>query len=277
MKNLVLILLTALPFLGMSQGKHRTQLKDSKLKFKNKESVWYVVYHGDTVGEFWPVWNVNLITNQTDPQLFSPNKKLEDIHRSLRSAAITPDGMTKGSTPALMEGKSLANGIPVGDGVVYDYGIIITHKNKTDGLVFTHKREIRDFQNQYDKIKNNGGTMFFLPSIMRNGNVHPSTTKKVDRVLINRITPDKDSRPLKGRQQGVIVFYDDHTYPEVVDIVTGLDRKYRNGSTRSETRHIYVLDGGPSYGAVAREELDGTVTVIGTRTSGLNTNYLAWF
>jgi hypothetical protein len=257
--------------------KYDTYLRESGYEFENHQQAWYVVHKGDTVGEFIPVWNVNLVTNQTEPHLFTKRMTMKMLHDSLKyGVAITPDGMTAASMPLRMEGKALANGVPCGDGKVYNYGIIIAHTKKV-GLTFTHKKEIPDFQNQYDKVKRSKGTLFFLPAIYNKGSMNPSTKSTVDRILVNRITPRVSNDVLPGKQQGVIVFYKRYSYPKVMEIVFGLDRKYKNGSTKSSTKHVYVLDGGPNYGAVVKKNINGNVDVIGTRNSGVNSCYIVCY
>jgi len=270
MRKLLTIILVISTALNSFSQKHKTEFKPSDFKFENGKLMYYVVYKGDTVGEFWDVYDAKMVTNQTHPEFFRGNMSMEDMHKRVKGMAITPDGMTTGSTPVLMQGKSLADGIPVGDGIPRDYGIIVAGR----GLTFTHYNEIPDFDNQYDKIKKNKGTMFFLPVVYNKGKTIPNSIGRVDRVLINRLTPSNNSVPLAGKQQGIIIFYEKYSYPKVIDIVLGLNRNYKDGSVKSRTKHIFVLDGGPNYGAVSKRNASGKVVVTGTRDPGVNTNYL---
>lgn len=121
-----------------------------------------------------------------------------------------------------------------------------------------------DFDAYYNKVKQDQGTLVFLPSIYREGKFLNSTNG-VDKVLIKRTTPG-------GDQIGVIIF--DHliTYNQAREMVLGLDRP-----GKSETKNIYMLDGGPVWGQCIKEEDNGTVTTIGTRDPAKVTNYLVFY
>jgi len=161
-----------------------------------------------------------------------------------------------------MEGKSLSNGVECGDGVVYNYGIIVVSSSGYN-ITFTHKKEILNFDSFYAKQKQLGTTVFFLPSIFRNGK-SISSTATVDKVLIRRDTPD-------GSQIGVIMFDQLVDYNRVRKICIGLDRK-----GKSKTTHIYVLDGGPSWGQSVKT-VNGNNVLMGIRNANVVTNYLVFY
>jgi hypothetical protein len=115
----------------------------------------------------------------------------------------------------------------------------------------------------YQAVKSRKGTMFYLPSIMRNGNAL-SSNKTVDKVLIRRMTP-------KGEQIGVILFNSMVTYDQARAIVTGLDRP-----GKSVTTHMYVLDGGSSWGQSCKE-VNGIAQLVGKRNPAVITNYLVFY
>lgn len=227
--------------------------------FKNKEIVWNVNYNGSPVGQFWPIHGLNLVTKQTDAIVTTGS--LSDIQSELRGVATAPDGMTGGSFGAYtMQGMALSNGRPCGDGVDYDYGIVVVDRGFH--ISFTHHRE-HNIDSLYQAVKSRQGTMFYLPSIMRNGNAL-SSNKTVDKVLIRRMTP-------QGEQIGVVLFDFMMTYDQARAIVTGLDRP-----GKSITTHIYVLDGGSSWGQSCKE-VNGTVQLVGKRNPAVVTNYLVFY
>jgi hypothetical protein len=235
----------------------QTTLKPTSEQFKNKEFVHEVKFLGQRVGEFWPVKGLNLVTKETDPSVFTGN--LSVLHDSLRSVATAPDGMTQGYLGGyLMQGKSLSNGRPCGDGIVYDYGIVIVEKGFK--ITFTHKKEINNFDSLYNSLLLKKATMFFLPSIFRNGNYLPSSNM-IEKVLVRRST-------FKGEQIGIILFDYPISCENVTRVVLGLDRP-----NKSKTTHIYVLDGGPNWGQ-ASKQINGTVVAVGTSDPYLVTNAL---
>lgn len=227
--------------------------------FKNGEVVWKVNYNSTPVGEFWPVHGLNLVTSQTDAVVTTGS--LADVQSALRGVATAPDGMTGGSFGAYtMQGMALSNGRPCGDGVDYDYGIVVVDRGFH--ISFTHHRE-HNIDSLYQAVKARRGTMFYLPSIMRNGNAL-SSSKTVDKVLIRRMTP-------RGEQIGVIIFNTMMTYDQARAIVSGLDRP-----GKSVTTHIYVLDGGNTWGQSCKE-VNGTVQLVGKRNPAVVTNYLVFY
>lgn len=235
-------------------------------KFKNGEYVYQVKNNGVVVGEFWPIHGMNLVTNQTDAIHFAPGADIDDIQSALRGIATAPDGMTTGSQGMyLMEGKALSNGRPCGDGTVRDYGIVVVDKGFS--ITFTHARE-HNVDSLYAAVQKRNGTLFYLPSIFRNGKAL-SSTKTVDKVLVRRNTPG-------GVQMGVIVFNQLMTYDQARAIVTGLDIYDGNGNAISKTTHIYVLDGGPTWGQSCKE-VNGTAQLVGTRNASVVTNYLVFY
>jgi hypothetical protein len=224
--------------------------------FKNKEIVWSVNYNGSSVGQFWPIHGLNLVTDAV-----VTTESIADVQSALRGVATAPDGMTSGSFGSYtMQGMALSNGRPCGDGVDYDYGIVVVDKGFL--ISFTHHRE-HNVDSLYQAVKSRQGTMFYLPSIMRNGNAL-SSNKTVDKVFIRRMTP-------KGEQIGVILFNSMMTYDQARAIVTGLDRP-----GKSTTTHIYVLDGGSSWGQSCKE-VNGTVQLVGKRNPAVVTNYLVFY
>lgn len=249
----------------------RTEFVATKEIFKNGECVYeFVNEKGERLGEFWPIHGINLVTKQTDPELFKGD--LSEIPKKLGGVATTPGGMT-GGTPGsyLMEGKSLSNGRECGDGEVKNYGIVIV-KDRFN-ITFTHKKEHgSDFDEVYNKIKEEKGTLFFLPSIYRNEQYVPSTTE-IDKVLIRRDVPGNSNTPNKVQQVGVILFDKMTTYDDVREAVLGLDR---GGGTISNTTHIYVLDGGEKWGQSAKE-VNGETKINGQRDPAVVTNYLIFY
>ena len=228
--------------------------------FKNGESVWSVVSNSDTVAEFWPIHGINLVTKQTDPEVFTGD--LTDITKKLGGIATAPDGMTGGSFGSYqMQGKCLSHGRSCGDGFVYDYGIVAVSPNGFN-LWFTHKRE-QNFDSLYEAYKASGASLIFLPSIMRNGN-YLSSNKMVDKVLIRRTT-------YAGEQIGVVLFRSLVTYDQARLIITGLDRP-----GASQTTHIYVLDGGPLWGQ-ATKQVNGQILALGTCDVSRITNELVFY
>jgi|GEM_PF-2146066 len=237
-----------------------TELLETNEKFKNGESVWEIISSGERVGEFWPIHGLNLVTKQTDPEVFQG--ELSDIHTRLRNVATAPDGMTGGSMSAyVMQGKALSSGRECGDGVVYNYGIIHVHNGFN--ITFTHKSEIPDYDEFYNNAKANKDTLFFLPSIFRNGNSLDSN-KVLDKAFIRRNTPD-------GAQIGVVLFDKLTSYNNAREIILGLDR-----DNTSETTHIYYLDGANVWGQ-ASKEVNGQVKNVGTRDKEAVTNYLVFY
>lgn len=237
-------------------------------KFKNGECVWVVTHDSIKVGEFWPVTtSINLVTKTTDPQLFDPALSLSKVQEMLGGVAMAPDGMTTGSVGTWnLEGKCLSNGRPCGDGSPRNYGVVVVLSNR---ITFTHFSEIADFDAYYEGIKKANGTLFFLPSILRNGS-YKQSSHTVDKVLIRRDTPG-------GPQIGVIVF--DHlvTYDEAREIACGLDRTSpRTGNQISKTTHIYALDGGPNWGQSCKE-VNGNTELVGTRNPAVVSNYLVFY
>jgi hypothetical protein len=258
MKKITICIVFILSFCqGQSQ---RTEFVKTNQKFENGEFVWNIFDGSDIVGEFWPIHAINLVTKQSDPSVFSGNTA--EVQKNLQGVATTPDGMTGGSIGAYqMQGKSLSHGIPCGDGFVYDYGIVAVSSNGYS-IWFTHKRE-QDFDSLYQAYQTSKSTLFFLPSIMRNGN-YLSSNKMVDKVLIRRTTPN-------GEQIGVVLLQQLMTYDNVRQLIVGLDRP-----GRSQTTHIYVLDGGGTWGQSAKE-VNGSIVTVGTHDPTAITNYLVFY
>jgi hypothetical protein len=249
-----------------------TEFKPTNEKFSNGEMIYKVESEGQDVGEFWPVKGINLVNVETDPELFKGD--LSDINQSLKGVATAPDGMSTGSVGNYkMEGMSLSNGEPCGDGTVPNYGIVVV-KNGFD-IEFTHKKEISDFKNFYEEVKKDKDTLFFLPSIYRNGNTLDSKNL-IDKVLIRRDTPNNSA------QIGVVLFDSAISGNEAREIILGLDRKDAQGNSISKTTHVYVLDGGPKWGGSIKEvykDNDKTPQLIekGTRDASVITNYLVFY
>lgn len=249
-------------FLGFST-QAQTEFKKTSEQFKNREFVWNVVIDNSNqrIGEFWPIHGLNLVTKKTDPEVFAGD--ITKIQKRLGGVATAPDGMTGGSFGSYeMQGKSLSHGRPCGDGFVYDYGLILVD-SKGFKISFSHKREHKNFDSLYSSILESKATMFFLPSIFRNGK-YLSSNRTIDKVLIRRETHG-------GEQIGVIVFDRMVTYNEAREIILGLDRK-----GYSKTTHIYVLDGGSSWGQSCKE-VNGQTIKIGTRNPDMVTNYLVFY
>jgi hypothetical protein len=249
----------------------KTALRQTSEKFKNGEYVYdFVKENGERVGEFWPIKGLNLITKQTDPQAFEGT--IEEIQEKLGDkniVATAPDGMTGGSLGSYkMEGKSLSNGRECGDGEIKNYGIVIV-KNGFD-ITFTHKQEhLNDFDQLYNEVKSDQGTLLFLPSIYRNGKFLASNAK-IDKALVRREVPKTSSTP-KGEQLGIILFDSLITYDEAREKILGLNR-----DGKSFTTHIYMLDGGSNWGQSAKE-VNGQVVTKGTRDPSVVTNYLVFY
>ncbi|MES2930925.1 MAG: hypothetical protein V4665_04040 [Patescibacteria group bacterium] len=240
----------------------QTSLQKTSEQFRNGKSVWDLLSDDEKIGEFWPINGLNLVTKETDPDIFS-HPDITAIQASLRGIATAPDGMTAGSLGSYrMEGKSLSHGRPCGDGFVYQYGIVCVSPNGYS-IQFTHANEVKNFDSLYAHYQQIGATLFFLPSIFRNGNFL-SSEKMIDKVLVRRTTYD-------GEQIGVILFDQPTTCNKAREIILGLDRP-----GRSQTTHIYVLDGGPAWGQACKET-NGTVTVLGTRDPRVVTNYLVFY
>lgn len=244
------------------QIKIHTEFKDTGEKLGNRQSIYSLEANHQRVGEFWPITTLNLVTRDTDPQAFQGD--IADIQHKLKGVATTPDGMSAGSYGGYkMEGKCLANGVPCGDGMVRDYGIVaLEHNGGTP--IFTHAREVVDFDSFYNGIQKNNGTLFFLPSIYREGKFINSNNP-IDKALIRRSTP-------AGDQIGVVIFDNLITYNQAREIILGLDRP-----GKSETQNIYMLDGGSTWGQCIKEDLNGNVTTIGTRDPAAVTNYLVFY
>jgi len=258
-------------FFSLSSFSQTSELTKTDEFFKNGKMVYNINYRGQNIGEFWPVSGMQLVTNQTHPELFQRNVDMKIMHQRLGSLADAPDGMTSAST-GVTEGRCLAQGIECGTGEFKNYGIIIVE----DGfkITFTHKQELAgNFDAVYNFHKRNGNTVFFLPSIKRTdltGKVHMmANSTTVGRLLVRRETPD-------GPQIGMIVLDQLITYADAIALMDGLDRYYNNGQPKSWTTHIYYLDGGDQFGQCAKE-VNGTVKTVGKRIPGLNSNYIACY
>ncbi len=263
--QIVINVTVALCFIVITATSQTTFVKTNE-QFKNGELVYLVKNNGAVVGEFWPIHGMNLVTNQTDQVHFAPGTEVADIQSALRGVATAPDGMTTGSAGIYqMEGKSLSNGRPCGDGVSRDYGIVVVDNGFK--ITFTHARE-HDTDSLYRAVQARKGTLFYLPSVYRNG-AGLYSQSRIDKVLIRRQVPD-------GEQIGVIIFNRMVTYTEAITIVTGLDRTNQQGAVVSKTTHIYVLDGGPSWGQVCKE-INGSAQLVGTRDAAVVTNYLVFY
>lgn len=233
----------------------QTKFKPTSETFKNGELVYSVVVHDtEYVGQFWPIHTVSLVTKQTDKDLFEED--IAKLRQQVQGVAISPDGMTG---DLLMQGKALSQGRPCGDGIVYDYGIVYTTSG--GNMVFTHKREQQNFDSLYTAVQNTKNSLFFLPSIFRNGKSLASD-KTVEKVFVRRET-------YAGTQIGVIIFDHLTSYTDAKNIVLGLDRQ------GSKTTHIYILDGGPTWGQSCKQ-VNGQTVVIGTRNADVVTNYLVF-
>jgi hypothetical protein len=260
MKN-VLILMAFIATFGAAQAQSEkiTQLKQTAEVFQNGQFVWNVEFYGQKVGEFWPVQGLNLVTKDNEPELFDGTTDLTTIQARLRGVATAPDGMTGGSVGAYqLQGKCLSKGRPCGDGYVYQYGVVCVARSGFS-FKFTHANE-PGFDALYEKTKADSGTLFFLPSIFRDGKFL-SSQKNIDKVLVRRTTPT-------GEQVGVIIFDDLTSCDLVREIVLGLDRE-----GKSQTTHIYVLDGGGTWGQSCKET-NGTTTLLGTRDPNAVRAYL---
>lgn len=263
--------------LGFSQAlQHSTTLKPTGKMFKNGQMVWHVNYQGDTVGQFWPIKGLNLVTRQTDSLLFTQQASIAEIQALLNGVATAPDGMSVGSLGSYtMQGKSLSNGRPCGDGVTYNYGVVVADKGFT--IHFTHNLEC-NLDSLYEEVKARQGTLFYLPSVYRNGTANPSKGNGIEQVLVRREVPVCAENP-DGIQMGVIRFNKLVTYAEAQAIITGLDISKKKGSVItpvSTTTHIYVLDGGSKWGQ-ACIETNGVVQTVGSRDPAVITNYLVLY
>ena len=241
----------------------QTKFQQTSESFRNGEFVWNVIANGQKIGEFWPIHGLNLVTKTTDPGAFNSSKDIATIQKNLGGVAMAPDGMTGGSVGAYqLQGKCLSHGRPCGDNFIYQYGIIEVSSTGYQ-VKFTHRDEIANFDDEYNNLKNSNSTLFFLPSIYRNGKFLPSQ-KTVDKVLIRRETPN-------GEQIGIMIF--DHlvTYDNAREIVLGLDRP-----NASKTTHIYVLDGGSTWGQSCKET-NGTAKILGTRNPTSVTGYIVLY
>ena len=154
----------------------------------------------------------------------------------------------------------MSNGIPCGDGIVYNYGILVFDKGV---ISFTHKSEVGNLDSLYNKVESDKGTLMYLPSVYRNG-AFLNSEKTLDKVLVRRETPG-------GEQIGIVFFDRLTTYNEARQIILGLDRP-----GQSKTTHIYMLDGGPRWGQACKH-VNGKDVLIGTRNKNVVTNYLLWF
>lgn len=254
MKTLQILILFFAPLFVTAQ----TKFFKTDQKLINKEFVYDVVYNGNSVGEFIPVRYIELVTRETDPSAFRGN--LSDLHNNYQAVAVSPDGMT---ADFKLQGKCLSYGRECGDGIVYQYGIVVVEGSDIE---FTHKDEIRDFDFFYDWHKMNQSTLFFLPVIYRTfqGQVFQlGGSTKMEKVLIRRETYD-------GVQIGMIVFKELTSYDDIKAIVLGLDH---GGTKWAWTSHIYTLDGGGTYGQWTKE-VSGQVQTKGTREQKAVTNYL---
>jgi hypothetical protein len=261
MKKITLCILFFVPVILFGQiSPYATHMEKSNEQFRNGEFVWKVINQDDFVGQFIPVKGINLVTKETDPELFSSS--LASTHKDLAAVATSPDGMTSAAIGYPMEGKALATGRPCGDGKVYNYGLVIVR----DGfnITFSHKKEIADFDSFYEAERKNSSTAFFLPVILRNGDMIDSRTSYAEKVFIRRDTPS-------GPQIGMIVFNDIYSYHRILEIVLGLDRQ-----GKSRTTHIYILDGGPTWGQWSKE-VNGKIEVEGTRDPDVVSNYLVFY
>ncbi len=236
----------------------KTYLHETTEKFANGKSVYELQNElQQRLGEFWPISTIKLVTKQINPELFTQD--LKDMHKTFVAMGTAPDGMTTGPMGArIMQGKSLSEGRPCGDGKVYNYGIVIAGK---DGITFTHANEhSNDFDLIYQDAINKKESLFFLPSVFRNG-AFIASQKTLDKVLIRRDTP-------KGAQIGVVLFDSLLTYDDARKEILGLDR-----AGKSSTTHIYMLDGGGTWGQSSKE-VNGQVKKMGTRDLDEVTNYL---
>lgn len=248
--------------LAKAESAPQTHFDPTQERLANGELVYALKNeNNERLGEFWPIHGIKLVTKQTDPDLFED--KIQDMHQKLRAVATTPDGMTRDVMGSyVLQGKSLAQGKECGDGIMYDYGIIVV-ENETN-ITFTHAREHQnDFDSLYQKIKNENGTLFFLPSVLRNDKYLSSSNvlDVLDKVLIRRDVPD-------GTQIGVMMFDKLVTYDTARELIQGLDR-----AGKSTTTHIYVLDGGGVWGQ-STKQVNGSTVVTGTRDPKVVTNYL---
>jgi hypothetical protein len=66
------------------------------------------------------------------------------------------------------------------------------------------------------------------------------------------------------------------SYTDAIKVVTGLDRTNQQGSVISKTTHIYVLDGGSTWGQSCKE-VNGITQLVGTRNPMVVTNYLVFY
>jgi hypothetical protein len=255
-------LITFLPLVFTMITQAQTTLEKTSEQFKNKEFVWNVNNNGHKVGQFWPIHGLNLVTKDTDPQSFNGTTDITTIQRNLAAVATAPDGMTGGSVGNYqLQGKCLSHGRSCGDGFVYQYGVVCVSSNGYS-IRFTHASD-DDFDSLYNKCKNNNATLFFLPSVYRNG-AYLSSEKTIDKVLVRRETPS-------GEQIGVVLFDQMITYNRARGIILGLDR-----ASKSKTTHVYVLDGGGIWGQSSKET-NGITQTIGTRDPKSVTNYLVFY
>lgn len=274
MKKLFISFLVLASYVCTAQ---HTEFVKTDQKFRNGEYVYNVVTDGKKVGEFWPIQRMSLETRETlGSDSLLNQQPLPALLIQCNGVAAVPGSMsTDVSGTYQMEGKSLSGGIPCGDDYVYEYGIVIVSKDRRCSN-FTHSLEktMQNFDSVYASYQQKGSTLFFLPSIFRNG-IYRSKKTKVDKVLIRRWVPNTDTLS-SGEQIGVILFDKPTTYDNVRTTVVGLDRNYTDGTVRSKTTHIYVLDGGDRWGQSVKK-VNGKVVTIGTREPGVNTNYLVIF
>ncbi len=254
-----------------------TVLKKTNEQFENGEHVYSVEYQGGRVGEFWPIKLMHLVTKTTNPAIFQQG--LTDVVTELEGAGMLPDGMTKAAQGYKLQGRAISRGRETGDGTLPDYGLVIMDA-RGRVVKFTHKREYSseaDLQTELDNVKKTGGSAFFAPSMLRRD---PGTGKilklenntMIDKVLIRRDT-------VSGPQIGAVVFDKLTSYAEAIAICQGMDRL-----GKSETTHVFVLDGGPSWGASVKRTHNAadssspfTATELGTRDPNVVTNYLMLF
>lgn len=254
----------------------KTTLTDSGEKFKNGDSVFRVNFKPEgaqfskDVGELWPVNLMNFVTKESDPDLFKLG--MGELLEKAGAVASSPDGMTKAANGYVLEGKSIARGVEVGgDGAIPKYGIVILNKGKI--TKFTHALELIDynpdgsindqtrFDKLYNEVKSAGGSLFFLPSVMRTYNNEKKKLEKetkLEQVLIRRLEPSVDNtgkRIPNGNSvetYKVVRFELMVSYKDAIRIVEGLDRQNPDNTT-SATTHIFMLDGGEDWDRAAKK------------------------
>ncbi|MBP6866285.1 MAG: hypothetical protein KBC12_01950 [Candidatus Pacebacteria bacterium] len=262
----------------MEQLGDKTTLTDSGEKFTNGEHVFRVNFkpEGATeskdVGELWPVGLMNFVTRETDPDLFQLD--MENLLKKAGGVATSPDGMTKAANGYVLEGRSLAHGEVVeGNGQeVPRYGIVVLD-NRGKITKFTHGAELATYDAQgnvtekskfdklFSEVKSAGGSLFFLPSIMR---TYGGEVKKLEnetmleQVLVRRLEPavDGNGRRLSGAEPvetyKVVRFDPMISYKNAIRTLEGLNRQNSDG-TMSATTHIFMLDGGQDWDRAAKK------------------------